>query len=181
MNRCILIFPKFSNMHIIDHIREQSDPLAQHVRPHITLVFPFYSRLETAELEAHLRDKLSEVSPFALTLRGITPAAGHGNYFCLNVEQGMEELVAIHNKLYTGVLERFKPEWLEHTLYRPHLTVGRIPEKDSYLAAIDATRSLHDVFSTIVDKVSVEIISETEDSTLELEGDLRESKSKIEE
>lgn len=93
--RCILIFPEFNNMHIIDRIREEYDPLAQHVRPHITLVFPFYSRLETAELEAHLRDKLSKVRPFALSLRGITPAFGHGNYLFLNVEQGMDELVAI--------------------------------------------------------------------------------------
>ena len=127
-------------MHIIDRIRKQYDPLAQHVRPHITLVFPFCSRLAKTELEAHLREKLSEVSPFALTLRDITPAAVHGNYLFLNVEQGMEELVAIHNKLYTGVLEQHKPEWLEHTLYRPHLTVGRVAEEKDYLSAIDSDR-----------------------------------------
>ena len=172
MKRCILIFPKFSNIHIIDRIRERYDPLAQHVRPHITLVFPFCSRVATTELESHLREKLSGVSPFALTLRGITPAAGNGNYLFLNVEQGMEELVAIHNKLYTGVLEQYKPKWLEHIVYRPHLTVGRIAEEKDYLAAIDATKSSQDVFSTSVDKVSVEIISENEDSTLELDVDL---------
>ena len=41
--RTIMIFPKFSNMEIIDRIRRNYDPLADLVRPHITLVFPFHS------------------------------------------------------------------------------------------------------------------------------------------
>ncbi len=37
--RTIMIFPEFKNMEIIDKIRNQYDPLANLVRPHITLVF----------------------------------------------------------------------------------------------------------------------------------------------
>jgi hypothetical protein len=35
-----MIFPHFGNMQLIDNIRSNYDPLAEHVRPHITLVFP---------------------------------------------------------------------------------------------------------------------------------------------
>ena len=45
--RTIMIFPKFSNMEIIDRIRRNYDPLADLVRPHITLVFPFIQILPT--------------------------------------------------------------------------------------------------------------------------------------
>lgn len=40
-----MIFPKFENIKIIDEIRDKYDPLANHVRPHITLVFPFESNI----------------------------------------------------------------------------------------------------------------------------------------
>ena len=41
--RTIMIFPEFDNIEVIDKIREQYDPLANFVRPHITIVFPFDS------------------------------------------------------------------------------------------------------------------------------------------
>ena len=43
--RTIMIFPEFENMEIIDNIRKKYDPLAELVRPHITLVFPFESQM----------------------------------------------------------------------------------------------------------------------------------------
>ncbi len=39
--RCIMIFPKFENMKIINEIREIYDPVVNNVGPHITLIFPF--------------------------------------------------------------------------------------------------------------------------------------------
>ena len=48
--RTIMIFPEFENMEIIDNIRKQYDPLAELVRPHITLVFPFESQISNEEL-----------------------------------------------------------------------------------------------------------------------------------
>lgn len=73
LKRCIMIFPKFENGQIIDKVREQYDPLANHVRPHITLVFPFDSDLETNRLEEHISTVLSEITPFEIILNGVTP------------------------------------------------------------------------------------------------------------
>ena len=43
VKRTIMIFPEFDNIDSIDRIRSKYDPLAELVRPHITLVFPFES------------------------------------------------------------------------------------------------------------------------------------------
>lgn len=63
-----MIFPKFNNRQIIDKIREKYDPLANHVRPHITLVFPFESDIETTELKEHISTVVSDIPPFELFL-----------------------------------------------------------------------------------------------------------------
>ncbi len=47
IKRCIMIFPQFENIEVIDKIRNKYDPLANHLRPHITLVFPFDSNIKT--------------------------------------------------------------------------------------------------------------------------------------
>ena len=38
-----LIFPKLSEITTIQNFRRELDPLYPHIRPHITLVFPFES------------------------------------------------------------------------------------------------------------------------------------------
>jgi len=85
-----MIFPKFNNGHIIDKIREQYDPLALHVKPHVTLVFPFESNFETVELQEYLSAVLAETNPFELILSGVT-LTGSGEYLFLNVQKGIFE------------------------------------------------------------------------------------------
>lgn len=53
IERCIMIFPEFENMSVINGIRDKYDPLAKYVRPHITLVFPFQSDISSIELKKH--------------------------------------------------------------------------------------------------------------------------------
>ena len=62
--RTIMIFPKFSNMEIIDRMRRNYDPLADLVRPHITLVFPFHSDIADAELGSHIENAISGIPSF---------------------------------------------------------------------------------------------------------------------
>lgn len=49
LQRCIMIFPEFKNIEEIEKIRRKHDPLVNHVKPHITLVFPFNSGIEKNE------------------------------------------------------------------------------------------------------------------------------------
>lgn len=169
LERCIMIFPEFSNISVIDEIRNKYDPLARHVRPHITLVFPFRSDIGSDELKQHIQNALSSVQPFRVTLKGITPAKSFGNYLFLDVVHGREEIVDIHKRLYTGLLECHFPQWLSKGSYTPHITVGKIDDEESYRATIADVQDIQDTFTALVEKISVEIIDENEDSIIEME------------
>ncbi|KUO71191.1 MAG: hypothetical protein APF77_05915 [Clostridia bacterium BRH_c25] len=169
IKRCIMIFPEFSNMNIIDTIRDKYDPLAHHVRPHITLVFPFESEISTSALKTHLDGILSEVKPFKVSLQGIIPVRTFGNHLFLDITKGRDEIINIYKCLYTGILEPFHPEWLKTVDYYPHMTVGNLPTEKEYKSAIEDVAGIDDIFDSSVEKISVEIIDENEDSLIEME------------
>ncbi|MFW6287614.1 MAG: 2'-5' RNA ligase family protein [bacterium] len=170
LKRCILVFTEFNNMEILDAIRDKYDPLDDHVRPHITLVFSFESNLVRSEIERHMVEVLSGVNPFALQLRGIrSNKSNYGNFIFLDVKKGNEEIIDIHNNLYTGLLEKYKPRWLIENSYKPHMTVGRIDSEEKFQLALDEVADIQDIFQTEVDKITVEIIDQNEDSIIELE------------
>ncbi|ADL50061.1 2'-5' RNA ligase family protein [Clostridium cellulovorans] len=173
LKRCIMIFPKFENGQVIDKIREKYDPLVTHVRPHITLVFPFDSNIKTNELKNHISLVLSEVETFEVILKGITPVSSFGKYLFLNIEKGTEEIIQLHKKLYTGILEEHFPEWLKGNNFLPHMTVGSFQKEEEFQMAAEETKAVVDAFRTIVTAVSVEIIDENEDSIIELEIPLK--------
>lgn len=169
VERCIMIFPEFRNMNVINEIRDKYDPLAKHVRPHITIVFPFQSDISSMELKKHLENVLSSIKSFAVTLQGITPVQSFGNYLFLNVVKGSNEIIDLHKQLYTDLLEPIYPQWLKNGSYFPHMTVGKIVSEKEYKAAIEDIKSINDTFDTVIKKVSVEIIDENEDSIIEME------------
>lgn len=168
LKRCIMIFPKFENGQIIDKIRECYDPLASHVRPHITLVFPFDSNIETSELKEHISSALAEINPFEITLNGITPVNSFRKYLFLNIQKGMDEVIELHKRLYTGILQDYYPEWLKGKDFLPHMTVGCFYNEEEFEKAINETRNILDTFRSTVNEISVEIIDENEDSIIEL-------------
>lgn len=171
--RCIMIFPKFKNMDIIHQIRRKYDPLANHVSPHITLVFPFKSEIRSNELKNYLESVLSTVNPFQITLKGITPVKSFGNHLFLNIKNGADEIAEIHRRLYTGILESYLPPWLKEGNYLPHMTVGKIEKEEEYKKAIIETKDIINVFTCNVNKISVEIIAENKDSIIEMEIELK--------
>lgn len=165
--RCIMIFPKFHNMKIIDNIREKYDPLAKHVRPHITLVFPFISDITTEDLRSHICKCLSGSNTFPIMLKGVISTTYTGNYLFLNIVHGKEEIIELHKKLYCGILEEFMPEWLRTGNYFPHMTIGNIEGNELFKSAIEETKDFCESFETTVHGISVEIIDENEDSIID--------------
>jgi len=163
-NRCILLFPEFSNMQVIDRIRAQYDPAAKLVPPHITLVFPFESDISTADLHAHMTHALASASPFEVELSGITPAPG--GYLFLHIQKGAAEITALHEKLYAGILSPFYPDW-SHT-FLPHMTVGHFQDDAQLQSAANKLKDLTDQFQAVINTVYVEIIGNNENSTIEL-------------
>lgn len=167
--RTILIFPEFQNIEIIDNIRKQHDPLAGLVKPHITLVFPFESPMSNEELTHILNIRLQGIKPFELTLGGVSQQEDFfGNYIFLNVLQGAETLKNIHQILYDNEFKEFDIG----LQYIPHMTIGKLPTVELLHNTFRNIPLTNETFSTIVEKISVEMIGANEESIIVIEKEL---------
>lgn len=167
--RTIMIFPEFDNIDVINDIRKKYDPLADLVLPHITLVFPFESELTDEELNLYLKESLSGIHPFKVELGGFSKQEDrYGNYLFLNVVQGMDIIRNIHDMLYKDKLKKFDAGYD----YVPHMTVGKVSSMELLDKAFDDVNNCNDKFSTVVKKISVEMIGEHEESIIVIEHKL---------
>lgn len=167
--RTIMIFPEFENIDVINSIRKKYDPLADLVLPHITLAFPFDSELTNEELNLYLKECLSNIQPFKVELAGFSKQEDkYGNYLFLNVVQGTEVIKNIHDILYRDKLKQFDVG----CDYVPHMTVGKVSSKDLLDKAFDDVSKCNDKFSTVVKKISVEMIGDHEESIIIIEHEL---------
>ncbi|TYS14520.1 2'-5' RNA ligase family protein [Rossellomorea vietnamensis] len=168
IERSITIFPEFENGRLIDELRSKYDPLYQLIPPHITLVFPFTSDLTAEQLHAHIESVLLHEKLFSIKLQGVT---GEGSeYLFLNVKKGNDEIIRLHDLLYTGRLREFL---FRELTYVPHLTVGRFNDTGDFKAALNETAQFTEEFTTTVNHIVVEKIEESGLSQPEFYVDLR--------
>lgn len=167
--RTIMIFPQFPDMEIIDIIRRRYDPLADLVKPHITLVFPFESEITNEELKEILYRRLARIKPFEIELSGITKQQNKfGNYLFLNVKKGKDKIINIHKILYGN---EFKDYHLGVD-YIPHMTIGNLPDIQALSMAYEKIKHIDFNFRTIIDRIYVEIIGDKEESIIVIEQEL---------
>ena len=167
--RTILLFPNLTNLDIVQRLRSLYDPLAHLIRPHITVAFPFKSEITNQELDGLLEKKLKHFSSFPLKLQGFSSHSdSFGNYLFLNVIQGKEQLLELHNLVYSGPLKEFSPK----QPYTPHMTIGRLSTPNQMASALENVKEITTSFDTIVDTLSVEMIGENEESIILLEKKL---------
>jgi 2'-5' RNA ligase len=158
--RCILIKPQFHNVENIETLRRKYDPMAKYGGPHITLVFPFESDITEDALRKHVIKAVSGFTSFELKLQGITGTSfllsdRTDNCLFLNVKQGNDKLIELHDKLYTGILEEYL---CREVSYSPHVTLGKIENLDAYQNALEETKKNSEVFRTRVNSLNVEIV-----------------------
>lgn len=172
-----MIFPEFQNHQWIDRLREKYDPLARHVRPHITLVFTFESELGSDAIKAHVVNELQGICAFPLKMGNVISVDNDlGKYLFLTVEEGTKEIKEISKKLYSGILEEYKPKWLTDESFLPHMTLGVFSKKEELELAFREAEEIDCSFYTEVEKLSVEIIADNEDSIIDLEISLAQNK-----
>ena len=161
-----MIFPEIEDIKIIEAIREKYDPLAGLVRPHITIVFPCESPMSNGDIEEILANRLKNIKPFELVLSGTTKTEDQfGNYLFLDVKKGNEEITSIHDVLYDN-------EFRKYDLglgYKPHMTVGKLPTAEALEAAYEEVKAIDINVRTVVNKISVEMIGENEESIIVIE------------
>lgn len=163
MKRAAILFPKFHNINLIDNIREKYDPLANYIAPHISIVFPFESDLSTDALKEHFNKSLKGMKKFNIQLRGITGDYRDG-YLFLNVKKGNDNIIELHDKLYSEILGSFL--WRNVT-YCPHLTVGMLPNHKEFDTALDELDCYDETFEAVIDRIYVENIDSNENSIIE--------------
>ncbi|MBN2209563.1 MAG: 2'-5' RNA ligase family protein [Candidatus Coatesbacteria bacterium] len=168
--RAILIFPRPGNLDEIEAIREKYDASYGKIAPHITLVFPFDSDIQSGELRTHVETVLGRCRPFPLRMQGIT--GQEGSCLFLNVVRGNDGVIALHRLLYSGMLARYRN--LRYTFF-PHLTVGRFSDEAAFEMALESLRACETTFETVVDEVSVTAIDARGCSVLQTVVPLRAS------
>jgi 2'-5' RNA ligase len=168
LKRAIILLPGFDNINNIKRIREKYDPLANCIDPHITIVFPFDSDISTDDLKLHLNKVLKGTKKFNVQLSGFTGDFRDG-YLFLNVKKGNDSIIELHDKLYSGILERFL---FRKVTYCPHLTVGRLNQQIEFDKALDELSCYDESFETVIDKIYIENIDIIEHSTIEFSFDL---------
>lgn len=150
--RDILIFPKFNNMNIINDVRNKYDRLANLVKPHITLAFPFKDEMSNEYLINELSSLLKNYSPFEVTFKGVS--LSDDNYVLLNCIKGNSILIDLHDEIYINLI----PNHFKKSMnYIPHITLGQAHNLDSF-------SNFNYEFTTIIDEISVEFIGEHEES-----------------
>jgi 2'-5' RNA ligase len=107
----------------IESVRARHDPASARIGAHLTLVFPAEAAPEP--VADHVRDVAAHEAAIPFVLRRAEPCpdrvAGAGGHVFLVPEEGRDALVALHDRLYRGVL---RPHLRSDLPYLPHLTVG---------------------------------------------------------
>lgn len=161
MMRAIHIFPDFENVGLIDELRQEYDPLATKIPPHITLVHPFTDEISNESLIAHVQNTLKGARSFHLRLQGVTGSPN--GYLFLNVKRGNDEVIGLRDCLYTGVLA---PYYYRKATYVPHLTVGQGMDMQTWEAALLDLTNFHVEFVTTAEKVVIEEIAQDDSSRI---------------
>lgn len=133
----------------INRLREKYDPQAGWIGPHVTLMFPVTELIGEGNLVNHLASVLSGWRPFPIRLRGLQKS--RDDYLFLTVREGGQNIAALHDDIYTGILAGYRNENME---FIPHLTLGAFSEDaGAYAQALEEARRLGLDYRCVVDKL----------------------------
>lgn len=104
----------------IDQFRRKHDPRVEVTRPHVTLLFPIGDSIDEKKLINHITKVLKDWKAFHISLAGVTKS--WDNYIFLTVSSGKEQVIKLHDALYTGMLSKYLREDIE---FIPHVTIGQ--------------------------------------------------------
>lgn len=147
--RAIVWFPHFANQIVIDRFRGAHDPLAQALPPHVTLVFPFNSRLTLDQLAAHTQKVLRMWPFFPVVMHGFWSA--QNEFIGVGAQVGADALVEMHDRLYRGPLAEFlRPEFE----FAPHVTLAKALQPNQFeslsrAAAVVTRESFRDLMRSV--------------------------------
>lgn len=165
MYYCLIFKPQI-DLSVINSFKEKYDPYYPEIEAHLTLVFPVLENeiSEDMFLE-HVHTVLTRFKPFNIRFCGFEKSVDH--WLFLSVEEGNNEIIRLHDELYTGPLAKyFRPD----LPYSPHISLGLFSSKESgydlknptilpldqgkYESALAEAESLDMNYKTAFDRVS---------------------------
>lgn len=146
----VVYFPK-ANLDKITEMRSKYDINWKIIHPHITIVSPV-SELSKNQLIEHVENLVENIQSFPICLTGLSKTSD-GCLF-LVVKEGKDKIVALHKKLYSGILAPYIPTTYQFT---PHITLGDFAKPDKKLLdrAYSEAQTLNLDFVDIFDSLTV--------------------------
>ncbi len=100
--------------------RDKYEPYANLLPPHVSLVYPVDVSIGHKNLSDHIRKVLESWQPFDLHFQSQLELSWD-NWMKLLAEEGHEQLVRLHDHLYTGIL---KPHLRKDLPYNAYIGIG---------------------------------------------------------
>jgi hypothetical protein len=117
----------------IETFRRKYDSFVDCWEPHIPFIFPVpCSEVEEAKLIEHIETVLKKWKPFPIRIGGFAKSWDH--WLLLLLKEGNEEVIALHDGLYTGILSSYLRKDLE---FIPHIGLALFARKDAGYNALD--------------------------------------------
>ena len=119
--RAILWFPPLPLDSPIEDFRRRHDPQADALPAHVTLVFPFSTNLTVTQIATHIRRVVGNWPALPVSFRDVESIVGE--FAVLMLRERAEAIIALHDKLYQGILKIHLRDDIE---YQPHVALGRV-------------------------------------------------------
>lgn len=163
IQRSVLLFPDFPDIGEIEAIRSRFDPAYTKIRPHITLVFPFYSDSSSEEIHRAVQSCITGIPAFTLTLHEISVK---NTFLFLLPSAGSDSITALFHALYTGPFNAYLPSIFRQEQFIPHMTIGTCTGETGPQRLLEA-RSLLGNYTAWIDTVYIETIEADSRSVIE--------------
>jgi len=123
----VVIFKPEIDATKLDAFCSKYNPHAKLISPHITLVSPLHDKkISKEELVQHIQKVISTQMPFEIRLHGLEKSWDH--WLNLIVDIGNDDIIKLHDRLYSGILEPF---WRKDLPFTPHIGIGLFVKNQS--------------------------------------------------
>lgn len=142
--------------------RQQYDPLANLIEPHITLVFPFDDEtIRLDDLKAIMDETINGQQSFKVSFQGYCAV---DDYIFLEMKNGQNIIRKLHDALYGET--KFSKHLHPTIPYQPYIRVGRVESVEQAKQIADMLNEEQISFETHVDFISVEEIGSNDESII---------------
>jgi len=150
----------------IEQFRKKYDPRFSMVKPHITLVFPIDTPLDQIALMTHIQKMCGHFKPFPVTISGILRS--WDDLVFLTADQGKDQLIGLHDDLYTGILSPFLSTTID---FIPHITMGKIEPGNDHILEEAENLNINFTFTldmlTLINRTTISELSWSKDFELD--------------